>query len=295
MNNYIKETYKPYRFTIKGKCLIINTTSGSFVIKHEDKDIKKLFNYLKSRGFYNYPRINDGPRPDEIVYEYLEDNYLPNEQKGLDLANLVSVLHHKTTFYKEVTQDKYNNIYENIKSNIEYLDAYYHNEYQRMFKEVYHSPSHYLFVINYSKIKKSLDFCGRELESWYQLVKDKTSQRVALVHNNLSLNHYIKNDNEYLISWEKYKIDTPVLDLVKFYQNNYLDLSFDSILAKYLGNYPWQEDEKKLFNILKALPPKIEFDKLTEFKQTQVIREKLDYIFKTEKLIRPDNSAKEEK
>ena len=56
------------------------------------------------------------------------------------------------------------------------------------------------------------------LDSWYLLVKDKSKQRVVLVHNNLKLEHMIKGTDEYLISWDQYTFDSPVLDLVNLYK-----------------------------------------------------------------------------
>ena len=44
-------------------------------------------------------------------------------------------------------------------------------------------------------------------------------ERVCVVHNNLKDEHLLKNDKNYLISWDKYLIDTPVLDLYRFFQN----------------------------------------------------------------------------
>ena len=286
--NILKNIYKPYRYTICGKTTIITTLNGIFVIKPSDYNVVELFNYLTSRGFNNYPRIVDDSRKGVLVYEYIDEIKMPIEQKGLDLATTVANLHHKTTHFKEVSSDRYKTIYDNIKSNINYFKEYYNQFYNRFFKEIYHSPSHYLFLINFSKLDSLLDFCSHELDEWYDLIKNKNTQRVTIIHNNLSLNHYIKNNNnDYLISWDKAKTDTPVLDMVKFYQNNYFDINFNKILDNYLSQYPWQEDEKKLFYILISLPPKIEFDKQTEFNNTKHIKNIFDYIFKTELLVGP--------
>ena len=82
------------------------------------------------------------------------------------------------------------------------------------------SPSEYEFTRNYSKIYASLLFCEEELNNWYNLVKENNNERISLIHNNLELNHYIRGeDKDYLISWDKAKIDSPVFEFYRLYRN----------------------------------------------------------------------------
>jgi len=285
----IRDLYKPYRYTIKGNCTILETTSGSFVIKKKpkNKDLIDIFNYLKSRDFDYYPKIYNYTRDnDSYVYEYIEDNNTINPQKSSDLITLVALLHSKTSFNKEVSEETYKEIYENIKNNILYLRDYYLKYYELFLHNIYLSPSEYNFVRNYSKIKSALDFSESELDNWYNLVVDKKNERISFIHNNLNLEHYIKNDREYLISWDKAKFDTPVLDLVSLYQNNFWDLEFQTLYEKYLSISSLSVSEQKLFFIIISLVPKIEFTD-NEFECTKNMREKLDYIYKTESFLAP--------
>lgn len=288
-----KSIYKPYKYTLKGKSTIIDTSSGTFVIKDKNKPIKELYTYLLSRNFDNFPKIIDESRNDVNLYEYIEPTIMPNEQKGSDLIKLVANLHQKTSYFKEIDKDKYQEIYENIQSNLNYLKNYYNNYYNSFFKEIYMSPSHYLFMNNYYKIDSAINFCNNELDNWFEMVKNDEKERVVVNHNNLDINHFIKNDKDYLISWDNYQIDTPILDLVHFYQNNYFNLNFKEILETYENYYPLLPQEKKLFLIIISMPPKIELND-NEFNNTKYLRYKLDYLFKTEKLVRPYYSKKEE-
>ena len=290
----LKAIYKPYRYTIMGKATMLETTSGDFIIKEEKKNIKELFSYLKSRDFYSFPKLIDGSRKDVNVYSYIEDTPMPNEQKLLDLTDVVSTLHNNTSYYKEVSEDKYKSIYENIQDNINYLKSYYQTKYDIYFNEVYMSPSHYLFMRNYYKVVQALDFCESELNNWYDLVKDNKSIRVSVVHNNLKLDHYIKSDKDYLISWDNYILDTPVLDIVNLYKNEYKYYNFEAVLKRYFNNYPLLDYEQKLLFILLVLPPIIKEDS-NEFKNTEIMQENFDYIFKTEELIRPYYAHNKEK
>jgi len=288
----LKSLYKPYRYTIKGNCTILETTSGNFVVKRKpkNKDLPKLFNYLKSRNFDYFPNIYNDSRDDTYVYEYIENEIDLNPQKSEDLISLVALLHSKTSFNKEVAEETYKEIYENIKNNVMYLQDYYLKHYELFLKDIYMSPSKYQFVRNYSKIIAALSFTERELDSWYSLVSDKKNERISLVHNNLSLEHYIKSDKDYLISWDNAKFDTPVLDLVKLYQNNFWDLEFSTIYKKYLSITSLSNQEQKLFFILISLVPEIKFTD-NEFECCETMRKKLDYIFKTEEFLKPYYAA----
>lgn len=283
----LKKIYKPYRYTILGSVMVLNTTSGDFVVKEKkDKDIKELYAYLKSRNFTSFPKLVDGNRTDVNVYEYVEDVSMPQEQKALDLVDVVANLHNKTTFYKTITEDDFKAIYDNIKSNIVYLQNKYNTFYDEIKKETYMSPSHYSLIRNIYKIFSALDFASNELDVWFSLVKDQTKKRVCLIHNKLSLDHFMKSDADYLISWEDYRTDTPVMDLVKFYQSAFFTIHFDVVFTKYLEKVNLTEDEKKLFFILISIPPEIEFSNV-EFNDCKSVREALDYIFVTEELVRP--------
>lgn len=284
----LKSLYKPYRFTIRGNATILETTSGNFVVKKKpkNKDLIGIFNYLKMRNFNAFPEIYADSRDDNYVFEYVEDNGVIDPSKSEDLISLVALLHSKTSFNKEVSEETYKEIYENIKNNILYLQDYYLKYYDLFIKSIYMSPSEYEFVRNYSKIKSALNFSERELDDWYSLVKEKKSERLSLIHNNLSLDHYIKSDRDYLISWDHAKFDTPILDLFKLYQNNYWELEFSSIYKRYLAITTLSEQEQKLFFILISLVPEIKFTD-NEFETCKNMRKKLDYVYKTESFLKP--------
>ena len=282
----LKSIYKPYRYTLKGKATLLETTSGDFIIKPKKKDISELYNYLLSRGFDNFPKLIDASRADVNVFEYIESIRMPKEQMCDDIIDLIASLHNKTSYFKEVSEDTYKAIYEDIKSNISYMKNYYDTMFEIGFTAVYPSPSNYQFLRNFSKLNAALDFCSKELDNWYDLIKGETKTRVAVVHNNLSLEHYLKSNKEVLISWDDYMIDTPIIDLVKLYKNTYLTVNFSEVLERYLYKFPLLEYEKKLLFILITLPP--EFKKCdSELLQCRENSRVIDYVFKTEDLIRP--------
>ena len=289
MNNALEEikgTYKPYRITKKKNVTIIDSTSGSYVIKEKkDNKINKAYSYLISRSFDYFPELQGEMRSDVNVFQYVEEVNMPVEQKALDMMELVALLHNKTTYYKEITEDKYKEIYDNLKNNIIYTKNYYDNMYNIFIEETYMSPSHYLFMRNIYKVFAALDYTLNELDVWYDSTKDDLKERVAFIHNNLEVEHFIKNKKGYLVSWEKSKIDSPILDLITFYQKEYMNFDFESLFRKYLKNYPLKDNEQKLLFIVISIPPLINLEG-KEMNVTRDIRKKLDYIFKTENLIK---------
>ena len=124
----LKEIYKPLKVTIQGKVKVFDTMQGKYVNKEKgNADIRKIFNYLTSRNFNYFPKIIDDTRSEVNVFEYVEEVETPKDQKAQDLINIVALLHSKTSYYKEVSEDKYKEIYEMIKSNVDYLDQHYND------------------------------------------------------------------------------------------------------------------------------------------------------------------------
>ena len=289
----LKAIYKPYRYTIKGKATILETTSGDFLIKEKNKDLNELYNYLISRGFDNFPKLIDSSRKDINVFEYVESITMPKEQMCDDIIDLIASLHNKTSYFKEVSEDKFKSIYEDIKSNISFLKNYYDTMYEIGFSEEFMSPATYLFMRNFYKINAALDFCDREIDEWYELIKEESKIRVSVVHNNLSIEHFLKGNKEVLISWDNYLIDTPIIDIVKLYKNEYLNMNFSEVLERYFYKFPLLPYEQKLLFVLITMPPEIKMSN-DEFNKCKNISKVIDYVFKTEDLIRPYYAEEEE-
>lgn len=274
---------KPKKITIKNNVEIIDTDSNTYVIKKKtNKNLDYIYDYLHSRSFDYFPKrlIKD----DEYdIYEYVEDVKLPNEQKILDLVNLLTLLHSKTTFYKEIDIDIYKNIYEDVVGRIEYLDNYYNNLMDTIETNIYMSPSEYLIARNISLIYNSLNYARYQIDKWYDLIKDKRKIRLVNIHNNLSIDHYIKKDKPYFISWDKSKIDMPIYDILSLYKNHFLDFEFMDILKFYESKYPLLMEERILLFILMALPSEIDISS-SEYNTCIKVRNLLDYLAKTEYL-----------
>ena len=297
MENSLRELLKENniilnRITIKNNVKIVTTEKGDYVIKKNNKDLENTYNYLLSRSFDYFPKTiikND----EYSIYEYINDIEEPLEQRMLDIITLLTMLHSKTTFYKEIDIDNYKYLYETINSKLEYLFNYYTDVITLIEKSIYMSPSNYLIARNINKIYESINYCKNELESWYELIKDKRKVRVVNIHNNLSLEHYLKSDKPYFISWNKNKIDMPIYDLLILYKKYYLDFDFYELFNYYESRYPLTKEERKILFILMAMPEKIDLSD-DEYKNSIKCRKFFDYIYKTEELITMYKSIKNE-
>ena len=264
-----------------GKVTIADTNIGKIVLK-ENNDKDYIYNYLNSRNFNYYPEILKKDK--YIISKYIEDTDIPNEQKILDMIDLVSLLHSKTTHYKDNVEDEYKKIYEDLSNNYEYLNEYYNDLINIIDEKVFFSPSEYLLARNISFIFSSINIGKKYIEEWFKEIDGKTQMRKTIVHNNLKLSHYIRSDKDYLISWDKSKIDIPIFDLYNLYNNHFNDFDFFEILKRYERNYPLKNEERDLLFILITMPSKIEYSG-TEYEMCKKISHEIDRLYKSHALI----------
>ena len=245
-----------------GKVWIVETPDNSFVYKDNINNYD-TYNYLETRDFHNFPRCLNDKDANYTLTEYINSRDIPNEQKLNDLIHLSGILHRKTLYNKEVDIDKIKEIYESITNEADYLMKYYEDLNNYIDTIVFMSPSEYLLVSNIDLFYYLLTFVKVEINNWYNFLKEKKTLRYSMIHNNLSLAHLLVSDREYLVSWDKAKIDMPVLDLVKIYQDNYYDLDLEYLIREYQKEVAITENEYLFFLIRLAIPKRIEFTKNT--------------------------------
>ena len=88
--------------------------------------------------------------------------------------HLISLLHSKTAYYKEIDYDEYKNIYENLNNKIDYIYNYYLDVINMIESKIYMSPSEYLLARNISKIFSCIYFCKK-------YIRCKSPQRESLL------------------------------------------------------------------------------------------------------------------
>ncbi len=294
--NDIHSLLKKYGLVInelekKGRVVIVGTSDKKYVVKQKNESNSNLFPYLYSRSFNYFPHLYNTDNLDKYdIFDYVNDISMSDQEKGQDIIYLVGLLHSKTTFYQKIDVEDYKIVYEDLKNKILNLKNYYESLNNKIDDEIYMSPSQYLLVRNISKIYASLNYSNYELDSWYDIVKNKDSKRVVTLHNNLRLDHLINN---HLISWNKSIIDSPIYDIYHFYKNEYKNLDFLELLKLYEKKYPLLEDERRLLFILMSIPIKYEVES-DEYSNTKKVTEILEYLYITDKVISPYYAKKKE-
>jgi len=283
MNN-LKKIKTNFSFKIN-KCSyykntrFIDTDRGQFIVKKNNHNNIELFRYLETKNFNNYLDLYDYSEDYEI-YPYIENIPLTIEEKAQDIVFLISVLHNKTTFYKTTDIDKLQAIYEDINNKLMYLDHYYENIRMIIEEDNYMSPSGYLFLRNLSIIFRSIDESKHFIDKWYNLAKTKNNFRVATIHNYLELDHLLKSDNTYLISWDKSCRASPIYDILSLYKETYEKLDFCSLFELYNSKYPLCEEELYLLFSLLLVPSKIDFTE-RELINTKNVYNLTNYLIST--------------
>lgn len=267
---------KPVHYEKLGKSMLITTKDGKFIVK---KNEKPIYEYLNQRTFNYYP--NTRIVGNYEISEYLEDNSISDDQKIVDLISLVALLHTKTTHYKSIEEYGYQDIYENIVGNLDYLKKNYDDLMDRIESEIFMRPSSYLLARHITSIYNMLKFCKENIEKWYEKIKEEKKIRLVILHNNLSLDHFF--DNKF-ISWNKAKIGPPIFDLYKFYKTTYTPFVWEEIFKRYLCGYPLKEEEKELFYIMISIPEPLELTQ-SEYQNVKRIYQQLEYMDRTSHFI----------
>lgn len=266
--------------------IIISNSNNKYIIKRGIYN-KKIMDYLNSRGFNYYPDIYDYNNKYQLI-KYVEDSNIPKEKKINDLINIVALLHKKTSFYKEVDEVEYKKLYEDLLNNCSYLKEYYNDLISIIDSKVFMSPKEYLLASNITLIFDSISYCEVQINKWYEIInsKDKTRRmRVCVIHNDLNLKNFIKDDKDYLINWDKSKIDMPIFDLYKLYLRCNNDYDFIEILRNYEKSYPLLEDELLLLYILISMPSIIKFNR-NNYDTCISINKEINKLLKTSNLIK---------
>lgn len=270
-----KYNIKPISYTKKGKVLVVKTVDDIVVVKENNID-PKIIKYLNNRNVNYLPdTIFDSKY---LISKYEQDIDIPNEQKILDLIDSISLMHNKTSFYKEEASFDYKTIYEDLLNNYDYLHRYYNDYINKIDDKTFYSPSESLLSKNISYIFKSIEEGRKYIETWYKEIETMNKMRVSVIHNNLDLTHFIRNKKSYLISFDKAKIDIPVFDLYKLYNKYYLDFNFTELLRQYEKDYKLSDSERKLLFALILMPNKIEHS--DEYTMCINISNEIDRLYK---------------
>lgn len=270
---------KPQSMKKIGSATIITADNKKYAMKKNNRKADS-FDYLRTRNFNNFPKLYSSLGDEIELTDYIEESETPREQKLEDLVYLDSILHTKTTFYKDIDDDYIKRIYEEIIDKQNNIHQYY-NDLQNMIElEVYMSPANYLLIRNISIIYLALNESKQYIERWYNIVKENHKVRYAYIHGNLEDSHLLEGNDLYFISWDHSRIDLPIYDLEIFYRKSFMDISLGEILEIYELKYPLKKEERYLLIALLLIPEKIDITK-KEYQKVKQVTNVILYIDKT--------------
>jgi len=281
---------KVTNYSYLGSAKILETEEGKVVLKKKTDETSELYSYLKTRGFHQY--LENKELTDEYeIYPFIEEVNIPAEQKAIDLMYILSMLHTKTTFYKEIDIDQDKEIYDRLHQKIIDLMRHYHDIQNQIEEKIYYSPSEYLLIRNISSIYYALDYSLKNLNDWYDEKSTKTKQRVVLLHNKIETDHILISNDIHLISWNHAKYDTPIYDFINFYKKEYLNFEMNSLFSIYSSKYNYTSDEMYLFFAILTIPDKITIKK-EHYQNTYEIIKLIKYIEITNQFILKENQKR---
>ncbi len=271
---------KPHSIKKIGSATIITSSDDhKYVVKRNNRKADS-FDYLQTRNFNHFPRVYSNLQDEVELTDYIEESETPKEQKLQDLVYLTSILHTKTTFYKDVDDDYIKKIYEDLLEKQTNIYQYYSDLQNMIELEVYMSPANYLLIRNISLIYMALNQSRKYIEEWYRIIRNNHKVRYAYIHGNLEESHLLEGNDLYLISWDHSRVDLPIYDLEIFYRKSFLDIGLREILEIYESKYPFKKEEYYLLLALLLLPEKIDIT-LKEYSRVKKVTNLILYIDKT--------------
>jgi len=294
MNRELLERYQiqPKRVRYKKRVQVIEDNQNKkFVVKPNHKKNRNIYQYLSSRNFQYFPRVYTGPDDAMELSEYIEDISIDRAQRIEDMIYLLSILHNKTTFYKELNLDEIKKIYEEMMDEYEYLISYYQSIQSMIEEEVYMSPSNYYFILNISKVYQILVYGRNCLDEWYREVSQRKTLRFVLNHNHLSLEHLLEHEQLYFISWDRAEFGFPTNDLVNLINENYEEIEISTLLSLYEARYKLMRHEYHLFLAKICLLRRLDF-KYPEVKKVGEVAKFIQYLQKVYLFLSKQDSKK---
>ncbi len=237
------ESYKPISSkAYKGKC----ENGNEYFIKTTELYTQEKFKFLYNQGINNilYPiknRMGDFiTRSDDNFYvtPFINDFYMVDEIKAVNLSNELNHLHTHTFFKRQLTplssRRKMDDIFEYLQYKFSLLEVFVRSIEVREFDE-FSIPilKNYHYILDAKKIMAKLQ---RKIIS---AIKEKRSVNYSFIHNNPKLDHLLTaNGSQYLISIEKAKIGVPSLDMAKFYiESEDLNIDVHAIVMNYFSKF----------------------------------------------------------
>lgn len=281
MNNELHSIIKklkihPVSYQKIKSVFLVKEKNNSYIIKLNTNNYD-IYKYLISKNFTYIPNNYNDSNDNFDIVEYIKETRVDNILKINDYLKILAILHLKTSYMREIDLDEIKENYEKLVNQIHELRVHYHELNDSIDKELFLSPASYLLVRNISLIYSILNISEHSLNKIYDKLKKEKSIKVCLLHNNLSLEHLLTSDKEYLISWDKSYFDSPIIELENFYRKYYQFITINDFFEIYESVNKLTDIEKKLLIIKLSIPKKIEFTN-NNYDNTVIVNREINYL-----------------
>ena len=203
----------------------------------------------------NYALYNDKTI---YLFPWLEDDNI--ESKDLKLKYYLSSmakLHEKSSYTLNVSSSYFNELSLKIEESIEECYQYYDKLISYVLYKEYNSPFQWYLMFHFKDIISSLDKSKFYLDEFKKNIKDKSTIRQVIIHQNFSYDHvFLSNDK--VIGNDKMKLASPVYDLYDLFNKvEFGSIDISGLLDNYFDKVKFEEYEKNWLLTLLFISKKI--------------------------------------
>jgi spore coat protein YsxE len=226
-----------------GKVKKIYTKTGTFALKEianskELQSIHTAYQIFNEKAIPLYrahngtPFVLYGERYYYLMPWFSNETGEERNERYFRFFRDLAQMHRKSLKEFEVKEEEAARYYEMIKKQWEAKREFLQSYVETCEDEWYMSPFQLQFCTYFHETMQAYWFAQTQLEKWYEKIKETKKWRIAVVHGNASLSHYLYDEkgNGYFLSFERARMDAPLSDVLQFFQ-------------KYLRTYPVMCDE----------------------------------------------------
>jgi spore coat protein YsxE len=281
LNHQLLEQYRPilqhYRLQADyiedyGKTKKIYTQTGVFALKelsipHQLQTLHDAYRFFAKKAIPLFLAYNGNPFVSYRGRYYYLMPWISDEAKEernerhLQLFRDLAQIHRKSLKEIEIKEEELTNYYNSIKERQEKQREFLQSYIEICENEWYMSPFQLQFCTYFHETMQAYWFAQTQLEKWYEKMKEIKKWRVAVVHGNASLSHYVYDEkgNGYFLSLERSHVAPPLSDLLSFFQKylrTYPVMCDECInwFVEYQQSFPIREEELALFLSYLAQP-----------------------------------------
>ncbi|GAA3321068.1 spore coat protein YsxE [Ectobacillus funiculus] len=272
METAVREQYEPllqmYRLNPEhleehGSVLKVYTNQGPYALKRlspsrlERSNFVHHLRFLSEKGFTNYAPVYHASDGEYFLSDGQHQYYLmpwldSAEQKGEEndhyhqMFQTLAAMHQKTVKEESITEETIDSHYNALSGRWEQdrdmLDTFLTQSEAKW----YMSPLELQYCTYYHHVLRAHEFAAKQLEEWQELMKEKETTRISLIHGNVSQKSFfclIMSETVIFISLEKFTVfPHRYRILYSFYQR-----SFNTYPIARNDRYEWYQMYQKHF------------------------------------------------